>query len=582
MGVNAYDPADIYGFLTGNDGYLTTEGEDILFSSFSTHLASFCSMYDNCFRFLAIPYEEIDEWIALNSDLENIGAGYSQAEYGFRINIATGLPGTEKHPVNGRPVVSSLKAQMYYLGDTEEPVHSWSAYGTLNSDRTGQTTQNGLTNQLEHLISQGPSYYLLASDFERKPVSCSLSSENTSIDKGEEIELKISNLKDSKGNDSREFNRILVHASEGEILNGEKSEISKEYRVFRLDKLPVVVKYKAPDHGGATSARITVFNSCDILPVAKLPLRKTALKEQIGSHDILLNNYDWSGTINLEITRTYNCDVEEQVSALHYSRTIAADHKRTVANITLGLSDFNLPVTGTSAGAKLQYISGQITENIREDHTTNGYAEKTECLNKGTGRHEWVSPGNWSTRHETSSGQTYCDIEDGGITMMIVKEQFADRDAMQNTQQQMAEMQAKLQEALKTMDTEAMDKIKEEMQKIMLGDQTGSTIPVKVVLTIAAGAKKYPVYTGYDRKVYNVCRGEFEVNESRSETIEMPLILPINAELTGEYIKDRDGRDRIEASVNLTESTHPAFGSDLCPEGEISIRGNITLKRSKN
>jgi hypothetical protein len=141
MEVNAYDPADIYGFLTGDDGYLTTEGKDILFSSFSTHLASFCSMYDNCFRFLAVPYGEIDEWIALNSDIENIGAGYSQAEYGFRINITTGLPGTEKHPVNGRPVVSSLKAQMYYLGETEELVHSWSAYGTLNSDRTGQTTQ---------------------------------------------------------------------------------------------------------------------------------------------------------------------------------------------------------------------------------------------------------------------------------------------------------------------------------------------------------------------------------------------------------------------------------------------------------
>ena len=474
---------------------------------------------------------------------------------------------------------SSLTIRMYLEGEQKELVTEWTTSGTMHF-------WSGLTNRMfknpNAVMRQDVPITDLLEEFERKPVFCSMRPEKSTLNKGEETEIDISDLYDARMNVSREFNRILVHASEGEILNGEKSEISKEYRVFRLDKLPVVVKYKAPDHGGATSARITVFNSCDILPLAKLPLRKTALKEQIGSHDILLNNYDWSGTINLEITRTYNCDVEEQVSALHYSRTRAADHKRTVANITLGLSDFNLPVTGTSAGAKLQYISGQITENIREDHTTNGYAEKTECLNKGTGRHEWVSPGNWSTRHETSSGQTYCDIEEGGITMMIVKEQFADRDAMQNTQQQMAEMQAKLQEALKTMDTEAMDKIKEDMQKIMLGDQTGSTIPVKVVLTIAAGAKRYPVYKSYDRKVYNVCRGEYEVNESRSETIEMPLILPIGAELTGEYIKDKDGRDRIEASVNITEPTHPTFGSDLCPEGEISITGSITLKRDNN
>ena len=190
-------------------------------------------------------------------------------------------------------------------------------------------------------------------------------------------------------------------------------------------------------------------------------MQNTKLGDQISSCDILLNSYDWTGTISLEVSQTYNCDVEKQVSDLSYSRTKAADHKRTVANITLGLSDFDLPSQGTSAGAKLQYISGQVTTNMTEDHTTEGYAQKTDCVSEG--KHEWISPGNWGIRHETMAGQAYCDIEDGGLTLLIVKEMLGDKEAKDNMQQQMAEMQAKLQEALKTMDTKAMENIKGEM-----------------------------------------------------------------------------------------------------------------------
>jgi hypothetical protein len=297
---------------------------------------------------------------------------------------------------------------------------------------------------------------------------------------------------------------------------------------------------------------------------------------------IMGSGFAWTGSIELEITHTYNCDVEEQTGELSIKRILAGDHKTAYASISIGLSDFNLPATGTSTGARLQYISGQVTVNMREDHTINGSSAKSQCHNDGTGRWEWVSPGNWNTWNETKTGQAYADIEDEGITLMITKEMPGDRQAKDNMQQQVAEMQAKLQQAMQSMDKQATEKIKAEMRNMMQGDQNDATIPIKAVINISFGARNYPVYTSRERKSFNVCTGEYEENESRSETIEVPLILPFSAEMKGEYTRGRDGNDRIEATIEETKPFSPTFGSGTsCPEGTITVNGNITLERKK-
>ena len=301
-----------------------------------------------------------------------------------------------------------------------------------------------------------------------------------------------------------------------------------------------------------------------------------------GSVSVIPGNFTWTGTIDLEIIQTYICDVEEPTSNLSTKRILAGDHKTTYANISIGLSDFDLPATGTSAGSNLQYISGQVTVNMREEHTVEGSAQKTQCHNDGTGKWEWVSPGNWNTQHETMAGQAYADIEDGGLTLLIAKEMLGDKEAMDNMQQQMAEMQARLQAAYNSKDKQAMENMKGEMRNMVQGDRNNATIPIKAVINISFGARNYPVYTSRERKAYNVCTGEYEENESRSETIEMPLILPFGAEMKGEYTRGRDGNDRIEATIEETKPFSATFGSGTsCPEGTITVNGNITLERNK-
>jgi hypothetical protein len=149
-------------------------------------------------------------------------------------------------------------------------------------------------------------------------------------------------------------------------------------------------------------------------------------------------------------------------------------------------------------------------------------------------------------------------------------------------QQQMAEMQARLQAAYNSKDKQAMENMKGEMRNMVQGDHNDATIPIKAVINISFGARNYPVYTSRERKAYNVCTGEYEENESRSETIEVPLILPFSAEMKGEYTRGRDGNDRIEATIEETKPFSPTFGSGTsCPEGTITVNGNITLERKK-
>jgi hypothetical protein len=69
--VSAYDPVNIYGVHTGNDGKLTSNGERALFDTYLHMLAEHSS---NCFRLQAITSETLDEWQKENSDLQGIGS----------------------------------------------------------------------------------------------------------------------------------------------------------------------------------------------------------------------------------------------------------------------------------------------------------------------------------------------------------------------------------------------------------------------------------------------------------------------------------------------------------------------------
>ena len=155
-------------------------------------------------------------------------------------------------------------------------------------------------------------------------------------------------------------------------------------------------------------------------------------------------NSAWTGTIHLEITQVFFCDVKYPFDDTEIKHVSADDRRRTVADIKIGLTDFDLPKQGSSAQANLQYKSGKVTVAMQENHTSEGSREKTQCHNDISGKWEWVSPGNWGFVHETKAGQATLNMKDGGLNLLIAKEMLGDKNAMQDMQKKIADIQIQM------------------------------------------------------------------------------------------------------------------------------------------
>ena len=475
---------------------------------------------------------------------------------------------------------SYLNLRLYFDGEQKELVKEWTVNSPIHI--FGSLTNRMFKYESSLLRTEVPITNLL-DEFEKKPVTCQVKPEKDDIDAGEEIDIVLSDFRDAEQRASREFNRILVSADEGEIINGEKAEAGSEYRVFRLNEQPVTVKYKAPKKGSAGSDRITVYNSCEILPPERSPLRTTNPDKQIASHELRLNNQGWSGTINLEITERFQCNVQKKTSELGIREVTANDEKRIVANMSIGTEDFDLPTQSTNAGGKLRYISGNFMVKLIEDHISTGRAEKTWCQ---SAPQHWESPGNWNTKHETMSGQAFREIKMGNISLLIAKDIGYNKSTEQKMQNkaeeaaQMMEIQRKLAEAGKNVDRKAIEEMKEQMVKMVQGDKNSNTFPVIIRIQLALGGKPDPVTTTYDHQSYDVCLAK-EDNESRSNTLDYPLIAPVAVEFKGTFTRGDNGQDKITARVDSTDTSQGSFYSDICPEKMTITKGEITLERHK-
>jgi len=88
---------------------------------------------------------------------------------------------------------------------------------------------------------------------------------------------------------------------------------------------------------------------------------------------------------------------------------------------------------------------------------------------------------------------------------------------MQNLQQQM-------QEAVQNGNMAAIQKLKGQMVGMVQGDQDNNVIPVRIRIEIVFDpTKKDLITTTYERKVYDVCLGRYEVDESGTNTTELSI-----------------------------------------------------------
>lgn len=286
--------------------------------SVNGHLAELLTK--DCFHFLASP----DYSKSLRDDglLPNYGSKARIPEYSFEADFISGIL---EHDNDGFAVRSKLTIKMFFNGDQRELVHSWQTLGTqekdpvsLNEPNRG-TSWSGHMNKLEHEYKNGPDIVEITKRFEKRPSECNIDPEKDEVAEGESIEVKITDFKDESGQTSREFNRIVVHADHGKIRNGESCETGPEYKVFKVGDGNITVQYQGPQNCENDKDKITVYNSCEILPESKVSFRSTKQKEKISEKEITVKCYD----AVLTITKT-----------LHHEIRTSKSEKKPVAGCT--------------------------------------------------------------------------------------------------------------------------------------------------------------------------------------------------------------------------------------------------------
>ncbi len=124
----------------------------------------------------------------------------------------------------------------------------------------------------------------LIHDYEGIPESVDIVPEKDEVGLEETITINLQNITDSKGRAPKPWQRLLVKAEEGQILNG--VEQGGGIHVFEAGNGSVVVQYKAPEACPAEKKdTITVENSCSLCP---LPAMNFIPEQEIASKEITL------------------------------------------------------------------------------------------------------------------------------------------------------------------------------------------------------------------------------------------------------------------------------------------------------
>ncbi|MBE0679012.1 MAG: hypothetical protein IH592_09635 [Bacteroidales bacterium] len=250
-------------------------------------------------------------------------------EYSFDVEMVSGL---DEYTDEGRPVRSKVTIELYFDGEQRELVHRWVALAG--------TTSLGLMSKVMTSLKQGPDILELLERFEKRPVDCRFTPDTEEPDAGEVIDIELSDFTDMFGEKSREFNRIVVHAYSGEIVNGEPCETGPDYKVFKVDNGTVKVKYRAPMECDEKEDRLTIYSSCEILPEVRSPLDQTTIKERIIEKTLKIKCYD--ATLVLRKTyektlRTSSSDDSYDGSCKTHSEEKHEINESAEANVTVSL-----------------------------------------------------------------------------------------------------------------------------------------------------------------------------------------------------------------------------------------------------
>jgi hypothetical protein len=245
------------------------------------------------------------------------------AEYVFRASYMENLEGDVK---------SRLTISLYFNGEEEELLKTWTTEGDRPLQKFISWHENKMFLNPGALVRQErPIDEKLIRDFEKRPHTCEVNLDKDKLFPGEEVEGRVERIEDIKGQKSREFNRIILQAVEGDIIGGEPLEIESRWKAFQVGDGTVKFKYRAPSSGDLKEDTINIYNSCNVLPEGLRPLAKTVIKDKIATKKIQIQTADATLTLEGSEISTHDHDINEK----NYHENI---HKKETVEATIVLS----------------------------------------------------------------------------------------------------------------------------------------------------------------------------------------------------------------------------------------------------
>ncbi len=430
---------------------------------------------------------------------------------------------------------SYLNIRMYFDGEQKELVKEWTVNANLYSwsplmRKMFINNSSSPGNEPALMRKEIPVTDLL-DNFEKKPITCQLKPEKYNVEPGEEIEITISDFRDANNRSSREFNRILVHAPEGKILNGSSSREGFGYRVFKLDNQPLKVRFKAPKKSTTGFYQILVYNSCDILPVDKTPLRNTKPDRQIAALQLNGLSSAWNGKLTYQLRHEFKCT--------HGNTVNETKNREQFVEMLLSIEKIDF---GGSPTARIKNVKGSGNITIR-------YSFRREETRKEYYGLKTTNADNTFTVNETN------------LTGMII-------------QKKMSEDPAAMKKRYEELSKSDPGKLMEEIKSMYKG-KNEDEFPVEIVLTVNG---LFPIIA----KSETIVKSKYkDTNDSRAD--ESPfLFIPMQVKLSGRASFNDDGTGTINASYTAPEDLSNGMPSSFgCPPIKGFVDCKLTLSKTR-